>query len=160
MACFCFWQTELEAKSETKQENYWLIQYQRLLNQKPLSLKLQVRTEGPCPPGLEASAAQPGSPPDPCCQTLHFDSVYLPDDSSGPGPCRDRKGEEEGTHSSEGETKAPVTAVWVETSEPKPSVSLSVCGQEQLSTEALPGQDRCSSLHAFPHSHPPHTFFQ
>ncbi|XP_049567518.1 E3 ubiquitin-protein ligase LRSAM1 isoform X4 [Orcinus orca] len=33
--------TELEAKRETKQENYWLIQYQRLLNQKPLSLKLQ-----------------------------------------------------------------------------------------------------------------------
>nr|KAF6485760.1 leucine rich repeat and sterile alpha motif containing 1 [Rousettus aegyptiacus] len=33
--------TELEAKSETKQENYWLIQYQRLLDQKPLSLKLQ-----------------------------------------------------------------------------------------------------------------------
>ncbi|XP_029776987.1 E3 ubiquitin-protein ligase LRSAM1 isoform X2 [Suricata suricatta] len=33
--------TELEAKSETKQENYWLIQYQRLLNQKPLSLKMQ-----------------------------------------------------------------------------------------------------------------------
>ncbi|XP_074912019.1 E3 ubiquitin-protein ligase LRSAM1 isoform X3 [Buteo buteo] len=32
---------EMEAKSETKQENYWLIQYQRLLNQKPLSLKLQ-----------------------------------------------------------------------------------------------------------------------
>ncbi|KAL1785427.1 E3 ubiquitin-protein ligase LRSAM1 isoform X1 [Sigmodon hispidus] len=32
---------ELEAKSETTQENYWLIQYQRLLNQKPLSLKLQ-----------------------------------------------------------------------------------------------------------------------
>lgn len=32
---------ELEAKSETKQENYWLIQYQRLLKQKPLSLKLQ-----------------------------------------------------------------------------------------------------------------------
>ncbi|XP_075416876.1 E3 ubiquitin-protein ligase LRSAM1 isoform X2 [Tenrec ecaudatus] len=32
---------ELEARSETKQENYWLIQYQRLLNQKPLSLKLQ-----------------------------------------------------------------------------------------------------------------------
>uniref|UniRef100_A0A670ZGH5 Leucine rich repeat and sterile alpha motif containing 1 n=1 Tax=Pseudonaja textilis TaxID=8673 RepID=A0A670ZGH5_PSETE len=32
---------ELEAKSETKQENYWLIQYQRLLNQKPLSLRLQ-----------------------------------------------------------------------------------------------------------------------
>ncbi|XP_027799799.2 E3 ubiquitin-protein ligase LRSAM1 isoform X4 [Marmota flaviventris] len=37
--------TELEAKSETKQENYWLIQYQRLLNQKPLSLKLQL-TDG------------------------------------------------------------------------------------------------------------------
>ncbi|NXJ76427.1 LRSM1 ligase, partial [Trogon melanurus] len=32
---------EMEAKSETKRENYWLIQYQRLLNQKPLSLKLQ-----------------------------------------------------------------------------------------------------------------------
>ncbi|NXT47702.1 LRSM1 ligase, partial [Pluvianellus socialis] len=32
---------EMEAKSETKQENYWLIQYQRLLNQKPFSLKLQ-----------------------------------------------------------------------------------------------------------------------
>ncbi|NXH46515.1 LRSM1 ligase, partial [Dicaeum eximium] len=32
---------EMEEKSETKQENYWLIQYQRLLNQKPLSLKLQ-----------------------------------------------------------------------------------------------------------------------
>ncbi|KAM6183303.1 E3 ubiquitin-protein ligase LRSAM1 [Erethizon dorsatum] len=32
---------ELEAKSETKQENYWLVQYQRLLNQKPLSLRLQ-----------------------------------------------------------------------------------------------------------------------
>ncbi|XP_051492467.1 E3 ubiquitin-protein ligase LRSAM1 isoform X2 [Apus apus] len=32
---------ELELKSETKQENYWLIQYQRLQSQKPLSLKLQ-----------------------------------------------------------------------------------------------------------------------
>ncbi|KAM8995790.1 E3 ubiquitin-protein ligase LRSAM1 isoform 2-T2 [Ara ararauna] len=32
---------EMEAKSETQQENYWLIQYQRLLNQKPLSLKVQ-----------------------------------------------------------------------------------------------------------------------
>ncbi|NWQ68632.1 LRSM1 ligase, partial [Neopipo cinnamomea] len=32
---------EMETKSETKQENYWLIQYQRLLKQKPLSLKLQ-----------------------------------------------------------------------------------------------------------------------
>ncbi|KAJ6652063.1 hypothetical protein lerEdw1_015266, partial [Lerista edwardsae] len=32
---------ELEAKSETKQENYWLIQYQRLLDKKPLSLRLQ-----------------------------------------------------------------------------------------------------------------------
>ncbi|NXY22514.1 LRSM1 ligase, partial [Atrichornis clamosus] len=32
---------EMETKSETTQENYWLIQYQRLLNQKPLSLKLQ-----------------------------------------------------------------------------------------------------------------------
>uniref|UniRef100_A0A7N4NS56 Leucine rich repeat and sterile alpha motif containing 1 n=1 Tax=Sarcophilus harrisii TaxID=9305 RepID=A0A7N4NS56_SARHA len=33
---------EMEAKNETTQENYWLIQYQRLLNQKPLSLKLQM----------------------------------------------------------------------------------------------------------------------
>ncbi|KFQ87719.1 E3 ubiquitin-protein ligase LRSAM1, partial [Phoenicopterus ruber ruber] len=32
---------EMEEKSETKQENYWLIQYQRLVNQKALSLKLQ-----------------------------------------------------------------------------------------------------------------------
>ncbi|PIO39839.1 hypothetical protein AB205_0075890, partial [Aquarana catesbeiana] len=32
---------EMDAKSEAKQENYWLIQYQRLLNQKPLSLRLQ-----------------------------------------------------------------------------------------------------------------------
>ncbi|KAM4647455.1 E3 ubiquitin-protein ligase LRSAM1 isoform 8-T9 [Amazona ochrocephala] len=32
---------EMEAKSETHRENYWLIQYQRLLNQKPLSLKVQ-----------------------------------------------------------------------------------------------------------------------
>ncbi|XP_069465907.1 E3 ubiquitin-protein ligase LRSAM1 isoform X2 [Ambystoma mexicanum] len=32
---------EMDAKSEAKQENYWLIQYQRLLNQKPLSLRVQ-----------------------------------------------------------------------------------------------------------------------
>ncbi|XP_064026944.1 E3 ubiquitin-protein ligase LRSAM1 isoform X2 [Pogoniulus pusillus] len=32
---------EMEAKSETRQENFWLIQYQRLLRQKPLSLRLQ-----------------------------------------------------------------------------------------------------------------------
>uniref|UniRef100_F7A7Z5 Leucine-rich repeat and sterile alpha motif-containing 1 n=1 Tax=Xenopus tropicalis TaxID=8364 RepID=F7A7Z5_XENTR len=32
---------EMDSKSEAKQENYWLIQYQRLLNQKPLSLRLQ-----------------------------------------------------------------------------------------------------------------------
>ncbi|XP_054997502.1 E3 ubiquitin-protein ligase LRSAM1 isoform X2 [Sorex araneus] len=39
---------ELEAKSETKQENYWLIQYQRLLDHKPLSLRLQEEgLEGP-----------------------------------------------------------------------------------------------------------------
>ncbi|XP_047624406.1 E3 ubiquitin-protein ligase LRSAM1 isoform X2 [Phacochoerus africanus] len=42
---------ELEAKSESKQENYWLIQYQRLLNQKPLSLKLQVRAGDAAPVG-------------------------------------------------------------------------------------------------------------
>ncbi|XP_073496666.1 E3 ubiquitin-protein ligase LRSAM1 isoform X2 [Phyllobates terribilis] len=32
---------QMDAKSEARQENYWLIQYQRLLNQKPLSLRLQ-----------------------------------------------------------------------------------------------------------------------
>ncbi|XP_056394973.1 E3 ubiquitin-protein ligase LRSAM1 isoform X2 [Hyla sarda] len=32
---------EMDEKSEARQENYWLIQYQRLLNQKPLSLRLQ-----------------------------------------------------------------------------------------------------------------------
>ncbi|XP_071981442.1 E3 ubiquitin-protein ligase LRSAM1 isoform X2 [Engystomops pustulosus] len=32
---------EMDAKSEARHENYWLIQYQRLLNQKPLSLRLQ-----------------------------------------------------------------------------------------------------------------------
>ncbi|KAM8934642.1 E3 ubiquitin-protein ligase LRSAM1 [Pelodytes ibericus] len=32
---------EMDAKSEANRENYWLIQYQRLLNQKPLSLRLQ-----------------------------------------------------------------------------------------------------------------------
>ncbi|XP_064420333.1 E3 ubiquitin-protein ligase LRSAM1 [Latimeria chalumnae] len=32
---------EMERKSEANQENYWLIQYQRLLNKKPLSLRLQ-----------------------------------------------------------------------------------------------------------------------
>ncbi|XP_069789899.1 E3 ubiquitin-protein ligase LRSAM1 isoform X2 [Narcine bancroftii] len=32
---------ELEKKHETSQENYWLIQYQRLLDQKPLSLRAQ-----------------------------------------------------------------------------------------------------------------------
>ncbi|XP_068020180.1 E3 ubiquitin-protein ligase LRSAM1 isoform X1 [Melanerpes formicivorus] len=32
---------ELEAEGQARQEHYWLIQYQRLLNQKPLSLKLQ-----------------------------------------------------------------------------------------------------------------------
>lgn len=37
-----FTQSELDAKSEARQENYWLIQYQRLLNQKPLSLRMQV----------------------------------------------------------------------------------------------------------------------
>ncbi|XP_078082206.1 E3 ubiquitin-protein ligase LRSAM1 [Mustelus asterias] len=35
---------ELETKHETSQENYWLIQYQRLMDQKPLSL--QAREEG------------------------------------------------------------------------------------------------------------------
>lgn len=34
---------ELEQKSESNQQNYWMIQYQRLLDAKPLSLRMQVR---------------------------------------------------------------------------------------------------------------------
>lgn len=33
---------ELELKSESTQQNYWMIQYQRLLDAKPLSLRMQV----------------------------------------------------------------------------------------------------------------------
>lgn len=33
---------ELEHKSESNQQNYWMIQYQRLLDAKPLSLRMQV----------------------------------------------------------------------------------------------------------------------
>ncbi|XP_072310188.1 E3 ubiquitin-protein ligase LRSAM1 isoform X2 [Eucyclogobius newberryi] len=32
---------ELEEKSESSQQNYWMIQYQRLLNAKPISLRMQ-----------------------------------------------------------------------------------------------------------------------
>lgn len=51
-------QLEMEAKSETKQENYWLIQYQRLLHQKPLSLRLQVRAAAPAPAAAVQSAGR------------------------------------------------------------------------------------------------------
>ncbi|KAF7651735.1 hypothetical protein LDENG_00106040 [Lucifuga dentata] len=33
--------TEMELKSESNQQNYWMIQYQRLLDAKPLSLRMQ-----------------------------------------------------------------------------------------------------------------------
>lgn len=35
-------QVELELKSESNLQNYWMIQYQRLLDSKPLSLAMQV----------------------------------------------------------------------------------------------------------------------
>lgn len=36
-------QVEMEEKSDSTQQNYWMIQYQRLLDAKPLSLRMQVR---------------------------------------------------------------------------------------------------------------------
>ncbi|MEQ2219437.1 hypothetical protein XENOCAPTIV_017920, partial [Xenoophorus captivus] len=33
---------EMENKSDSNQQNYWMIQYQRLLDAKPLSLRMQV----------------------------------------------------------------------------------------------------------------------
>lgn len=41
----CVFQVEMEKKSESNQQNYWMIQYQRLLDAKPLFLRLQVRTK-------------------------------------------------------------------------------------------------------------------
>lgn len=38
----CVLQSELQRKSESSQENYWMIQYQRLLDAKPMSLRMQV----------------------------------------------------------------------------------------------------------------------
>lgn len=42
-----FWvflhQVEIEKKSDSNQQNYWMIQYQRLLDAKPLTLRMQVR---------------------------------------------------------------------------------------------------------------------
>ena len=38
-----FWQVEMEHKRETDIEDYWLIQYQRLLESKPLTLLEKVR---------------------------------------------------------------------------------------------------------------------
>jgi E3 ubiquitin-protein ligase LRSAM1 len=35
---------EMELKSDSNQQNYWLIQYQRLLDAKPLLLRMQVCT--------------------------------------------------------------------------------------------------------------------
>lgn len=39
----CVFQVEMEKKSDSNQQNYWMIQYQRLLDAKPLSLRMQVR---------------------------------------------------------------------------------------------------------------------
>uniref|UniRef100_A0A8C1SCD9 Leucine rich repeat and sterile alpha motif containing 1 n=1 Tax=Cyprinus carpio TaxID=7962 RepID=A0A8C1SCD9_CYPCA len=44
--CFIFFlffalQVEMDQKSESNQQNYWMIQYQRLLDAKPLSLRMQ-----------------------------------------------------------------------------------------------------------------------
>lgn len=39
----CVLQVELERTSESNQQNYWMIQYQRLLDAKPLSLRMQVQ---------------------------------------------------------------------------------------------------------------------
>lgn len=39
----CVFQAEMERKSESNQQNYWMIQYQRLLDAKPLSLRMQVQ---------------------------------------------------------------------------------------------------------------------
>ena len=36
-------QVEMELKSESNQQNYWMIQYQRLLDAKPLTLRMQVQ---------------------------------------------------------------------------------------------------------------------
>lgn len=36
----------MEEKSDSTQQNYWMIQYQRLLDAKPLSLRMQVRPPG------------------------------------------------------------------------------------------------------------------
>lgn len=41
-------QMEMEQKSESNQQNYWMIQYQRLLDAKPLSLRMQVRDARSC----------------------------------------------------------------------------------------------------------------
>lgn len=38
-----YFQVELQQKSDSNQRNYWMIQYQRLLNTKPLTLRMQVQ---------------------------------------------------------------------------------------------------------------------
>ena len=45
----CSVQVELERKSESNLQNYWMIQYQRLLDSKPLSLAMQVSTSANIP---------------------------------------------------------------------------------------------------------------
>lgn len=37
-----YFQVELQQKSDSNQQNYWMIQYQRLLNTKPVMLRMQV----------------------------------------------------------------------------------------------------------------------
>lgn len=73
-------QLEMEAKSETKQENYWLIQYQRLLNQKPLSLRLQVTA------AVNASP-WPCSAPQPCLALAALRPLRRPTIGADPALC-------------------------------------------------------------------------
>lgn len=40
---FFYFQVEMQLKSDSNQQNYWMIQYQRLLNTKPLTLRMQVQ---------------------------------------------------------------------------------------------------------------------
>ncbi|MBN3323901.1 LRSM1 ligase, partial [Atractosteus spatula] len=54
-------QVEMELKSEATQENYWLIQYQRLLDAKPLSLRMQPFS--PAPLSLPSLTPAPPSLP-------------------------------------------------------------------------------------------------
>jgi len=60
-ASLCVFQAEMELKSECSQQNYWMIQYQRLLDAKPLALRMQVQcsaSRGPHDP-LRAELTRP-----------------------------------------------------------------------------------------------------